>query len=199
MARCELCVHTDDKAERHVSSQQHSGARDEHKCHNPSPKSGIWALLWLFLVMKYYYFIYCYCRYQGLLLQFTAEGNAKFQLCLVKIVIVSPFKHVGPSPSLTSCLLPPSLPGRTAAIIMPHPVMDGDKWRSLVFMEALHCARHWVSDFSVSYPYHFPGGIDSKESACNAGDLGLILGLGRSPGGGHGNPLQYPCLENLHG
>ena len=28
-------------------------------------------------------------------------------------------------------------------------------------------------------------------------DLGLILGLGRSPGGGHGNPLQYPCLENL--
>ena len=63
-------------------------------------------------------------------------------------------------------------------------------------MEALHCARHWVSDFSVSYPYHFPGGIDSKESACNVGDLGLILGLGRSPGGGHGNPLQYPCLEN---
>ena len=42
----------------------------------------------------------------------------------------------------------------------------------------------------------FPGGSDSKESACNAGDLGSILGLGRSPGGVHGNPLQYPCLEN---
>jgi len=41
-----------------------------------------------------------------------------------------------------------------------------------------------------------PGGPDSKESACNAGDLGLIPGLGRSPGGGHGNPLQYSCLEN---
>ena len=38
-----------------------------------------------------------------------------------------------------------------------------------------------------------------KESACNAGDLGLIPGLGRSPGGGHGNPLQYSCLENPHG
>ena len=40
---------------------------------------------------------------------------------------------------------------------------------------------------------------DSKESSCNIGDLGLIPGLGRSPGGGHGNPLQYSCLENPHG
>ena len=45
----------------------------------------------------------------------------------------------------------------------------------------------------------FPCGSDGKESACNAGDLGLIPGLGRSPGGGHGNPLQYSGLENLHG
>jgi len=44
----------------------------------------------------------------------------------------------------------------------------------------------------------FPGGSDGKESACNVGDLGSILGLGRSPGGGHGNPLQYSCLENPH-
>ena len=42
----------------------------------------------------------------------------------------------------------------------------------------------------------FPGGSDGKESACNAEDLTLIPGLGRSPGGGHGNPLQYSCLEN---
>ena len=42
----------------------------------------------------------------------------------------------------------------------------------------------------------FPGGSDGKESACNAGDLDSIPGLGRSPGGGHGNPLQYSCLEN---
>ena len=42
----------------------------------------------------------------------------------------------------------------------------------------------------------FSGGSDSKESACNAGDAGLIPGLGRSPGEGNGNPLQYSCLEN---
>ena len=41
-----------------------------------------------------------------------------------------------------------------------------------------------------------PWGSDSKESACSAGDLGLIPGLGRPPRGGHGNPLQYSCLEN---
>ena len=35
-----------------------------------------------------------------------------------------------------------------------------------------------------------------KESTCNAGDAGSIPGSGRSPGGGHGNPLQYSCLEN---
>ena len=38
-----------------------------------------------------------------------------------------------------------------------------------------------------------------KESECNAGDLGSIPGLGSSPGGGQGNPLQYSCLENPHG
>ena len=42
----------------------------------------------------------------------------------------------------------------------------------------------------------FPGGSDSKESACNAGDLGSIPGSGRSPGKRNGNPLQYSCLEN---
>ena len=42
----------------------------------------------------------------------------------------------------------------------------------------------------------FPGGSEVKASACNAGDLGSIPGLGRSPGEGNGNPLQYSCLEN---
>ena len=45
----------------------------------------------------------------------------------------------------------------------------------------------------------FSGGSDGKEPTCSAGDLGSIPGLGRSPGGGHGNPLQYSCLENPHG
>ena len=43
---------------------------------------------------------------------------------------------------------------------------------------------------------HFPGGSDSKGSACSEGNRGWISGLERSPGGGHGNPLQYSCLEN---
>ena len=42
----------------------------------------------------------------------------------------------------------------------------------------------------------FPRGSDGKESACNAEDLGLITGWGRSPGEGNSYPLQYSCLEN---
>ena len=41
------------------------------------------------------------------------------------------------------------------------------------------------------------GSLDGKESACNSGDQGLIPGLGRSPGEGNDNPLQYSCLENF--
>ena len=51
-----------------------------------------------------------------------------------------------------------------------------------------HLYHPWASGVSVG-----------KESACSAGDLGLIPVLGRSPGGGHGNPPQYSCLENPHG
>ena len=44
-----------------------------------------------------------------------------------------------------------------------------------------------------------PGGRDSEESACNAGDLSSFPGLGRSPGEGNGDPPQYSCLDNLQG
>ena len=44
--------------------------------------------------------------------------------------------------------------------------------------------------------FDFPGGSDGKVSACNAGDLGSMPGLGRSPGKGNSKPLQYYCLEN---
>ena len=44
--------------------------------------------------------------------------------------------------------------------------------------------------------YYFPGGSDDKASVYNAGDPGSSPGLGRSPGEGKGNPLQYYCLEN---
>ena len=42
----------------------------------------------------------------------------------------------------------------------------------------------------------FPRDLDSKEPACNVGDLGSVPGSGRSPGEGNGNPFQYSCLEN---
>ena len=48
----------------------------------------------------------------------------------------------------------------------------------------------------------FPWWLSGKEAACNVGatgDMGSIPGSGKSPGGGHGNPLQYSCLENPHG
>ena len=46
------------------------------------------------------------------------------------------------------------------------------------------------------YAKFFSLGLSGQETASNAGDLGLIPGLGSSPGGGHGNPLPYSCLEN---
>ena len=55
--------------------------------------------------------------------------------------------------------------------------------------------NNYVLNLVCSY-MDFPGGSDDKASAYNAGDLGSIPGLGRSPGEGNGNPLQYSCLEN---
>ena len=45
----------------------------------------------------------------------------------------------------------------------------------------------------------FPDGSDDKESSCNVGDLASIPGMEKSPGGGHGSPLQHSCLETPHG
>ena len=64
----------------------------------------------------------------------------------------------------------------------------------------------WVCVYLYIYIYiyihihiGFPSGSDGKESACNGGNLGSIPGLGRSPRGGHGNPLKCSCLEKPHG
>ena len=66
------------------------------------------------------------------------------------------------------------------------------------------CTVNWGAEMKKAHfypskePSHisFPSGSDSKESACNAGDLGSIPGLGRSPGEGNGYSLKYSCLEN---
>ena len=52
-----------------------------------------------------------------------------------------------------------------------------------------------LSNFACIFTW-LPCGLDGKESACNAGDLGSSCGSGRFPGEGNGHPLQYPCLEN---
>ena len=53
--------------------------------------------------------------------------------------------------------------------------------------------------YPLQSSWGFPGGLDGKESACNAGDPGSITELGRSPGERNGNPLQYSCPENPMG
>ena len=62
----------------------------------------------------------------------------------------------------------------------------------------------WIASLSFRHIYvyicmGFPGSLDNKESACNARDLSLIPGLGRSPGKGNGYPLKYSCMENSMG
>ena len=54
----------------------------------------------------------------------------------------------------------------------------------------------YSSAYELDNPLGFPGGSDSKESACNAGDPGSVPGSGRSPGEGNGTPLQRSYLEN---
>ena len=74
----------------------------------------------------------------------------------------------------------------------------------------LQCRRPWFDSWVGKMPWRrdtlptpvflgFRGGSDDKKFYCNLGDLGLIPRLRRSPGGGHGNPLQYSCLENPYG
>ena len=58
------------------------------------------------------------------------------------------------------------------------------------------CTEYLIQLLNTLHFMYFPCGSAGKESACNAGDLGLISELGRFPGEGNGNPLQYSCLEN---
>ena len=71
---------------------------------------------------------------------------------------------------------------------MESELLGGKEERNFYFQEVCFILKSSLTDSSVS-----------KESACNAGDPSLIPGLGRSPRGGRGSPLQYSCLENPHG
>ena len=65
-----------------------------------------------------------------------------------------------------------------------------------LFSERLICEYKLVFNWSLKVFLGFPGSAVGKESACSARDPGSIPGLGRFPGEGNGNPLQYSCLEN---
>ena len=77
----------------------------------------------------------------------------------------------------------------------------------VIEQQQIYCDNHFMmykSQIITLYTLNLytavlPGGSDGKESSCKVGDLSSIPGLGRSPGGVHGNPLQYSCLENPHG
>ena len=78
-------------------------------------------------------------------------------------------------------------------------------WSKLVPLFYIHsftiCSTLLMLIFAmnINHQEDFPGSLENKASAYNAGDLGLIPGLGRSSGKGNGSPLQYSCLENPKG
>ena len=104
-------------------------------------------------------------------------------------------KHLIPSRPLL-CTVGPSVEegGLEPTLCLPRPGRD-HSFQSHLQPHTQGCpGRCLVSGGPRSLG--FPGGSEGKESSCNAGDLGLIPGLRRSPGGGHGSSLQYSCLEN---
>ena len=78
-----------------------------------------------------------------------------------------------------------SLPGSSVHGIVQARILE---WVAISFSRRSSRLRDWTQVF--------PGGSDGKESSCNVGDPGSIPGLGKSPGEGNGNPLQYSCLDN---
>ena len=131
----------------------------------------------------------CYFLLQGI---FLTQGSNLRLLCLLHWQVSS---------------LPP------ACLLGPNYCVRHGAWP--LYVLAFHCEL--VTQILVPVPYMsfrkdewlvlcrisaglrmkgFPGGSDSKESTCSVRDWGSIPGLGRSPGEGNGNPLQYSCLEN---
>ena len=70
-----------------------------------------------------------------------------------------------------------------------HPKLDNGHPKGMA--KYLETYRNWLLFFTQTIKWGFPGDSDGKEHAYKAGDLGLTPGLGRSPGGGNGYPLQY--------
>ena len=77
------------------------------------------------------------------------------------------------------------------------PAFNNVLFSPLCVMTLKEIRQQDLISFPIS-PLGFPGSSTRKEFTCTAGDLGSIPGFGRFPGGGHGNSLQYSCLENPH-
>ena len=85
--------------------------------------------------------------------------------------------------------------------ILPYPLTPGNHWSSsclpsFAFSRTLYSWNRIIYSLFILSSFFSPGGSDSKETACNAGDSDLIPGWGRSPGEGNGNPLQDSWLGN---
>ena len=92
-------------------------------------------------------------------------------------------------------------PGEGKVYLLQYSCLENPRGqRSLVGYSPWGRKQLYTTEQLHLYPHQgFPGASDSKEYSCNAGDLGSIPGLGRSPGARHDNPLQYSCLENPRG
>ena len=86
--------------------------------------------------------------------------------------------------------------GGQAPAVLSHRIPTAGMQRVIHCKPGLCMAKGRPCTNALHVHMGFPGGSDSKESACNVGDLGSVPGLGRSPGEGNGNPLQHSCLEN---
>ena len=94
------------------------------------------------------------------------------------------------SPSLVAPQLPRTHRGKKRASV-PRKQMCSN-----LSLSSLNLSFLFWKKSKISFSWGLTGGTDGKESACNAGDLGLISGWGRSLGAGNSNPLHYSCLEN---
>ena len=145
------------------------------------------------------------------------NASASFIIYLLKdVLIVSSFLDIIPKASVnirvqafweqTKILLWNKYPrvqllGHMVSIWQGFPCRSPGK-ESACMQETLVQFLGWEDSLEKEYAavsLGFPGGSYDKESTWNAGDLGSIPRLGRSAGGGHGNPFQYSCLENPHG
>ena len=103
-----------------------------------------------------------------------------------------------------SCLTPTILRSRPVLLSVPcldssHWILIKIIWKPYLFSVLKLRRREKVICQVMWFLWGLPRWLSSEDSACNAGDtgdVGLVPGSGRSPGGRHGNPLQYSCLEN---